>query len=329
LTLRSLGERKIIDLFVSKLEKKPDLVVPFGDDVSAIDIGGGRLAVLKTDMLVGRTDIPPGMSLRQAAFKAIVMNVSDFAAKGVKPLVALISLGVPSTYTEGDLNDLAAGLSEGARKNGIYIIGGDTNEADDLIIACMVFGICKRNELILRSGARPGDILVVSGLFGKTAAGLKILLNKYQCPVSLRRKLIDAVYTPSARLDFGLNLKKLGATAAIDSSDGLAWSLFELSRASNVGFTVTKLPVATEAISFSEITRADLLELVFYGGEEYEIIATMDPEKFRRSKRKLGDKVIEIGFATCKKELIYLERGLKRKIEAKGWEHFKTNETSD
>ena len=87
----NLGERKIIELIQSRLTAMPSSSVPFGDDVSAVNLGRGKVAVLKTDMLVGKTDVPRGMSLWQAARKAVVMNISDFAAKGVEPVAVLVS----------------------------------------------------------------------------------------------------------------------------------------------------------------------------------------------------------------------------------------------
>ena len=101
--VEELGERRIIEILLEQLEVMPGVPVPFGDDVSALDLGDGRLAVLKTDMLVGRTDVPSGMSLWQAARKAVVMNVSDLAAKGVRPTAILASLGLPRGLTEGDI----------------------------------------------------------------------------------------------------------------------------------------------------------------------------------------------------------------------------------
>ena len=94
-TSAELGEHKIIELIQRRLTAMPDLPVPFGDDVSAVNIGKGRIAVLKTDMLVGKTDMPRGMSLWQAARKAVVMNISDFAAKGVEPVAGLCQLDCP------------------------------------------------------------------------------------------------------------------------------------------------------------------------------------------------------------------------------------------
>ncbi|UCE44371.1 MAG: thiamine-monophosphate kinase, partial [Candidatus Bathyarchaeota archaeon] len=201
-----LGERRIIDLILECLDRMPDMPVPFGDDVSAIDIGNSQLAVLKTDMLVGETDVPPGMSLWQAARKAVVMNVSDLAAKGVRPTAALASIGMPRGYAERDIRQIGRGLNAGAREYDAYILGGDTNEASDLVISCSLLGLCERRYLMKRSGAKPGDIVAVTGLFGKTASGLRILLEDLSAPSKMRREFVDAVLMPQARLEEGLAL---------------------------------------------------------------------------------------------------------------------------
>ncbi|RLI25575.1 MAG: thiamine-phosphate kinase, partial [Candidatus Hecatellales archaeon] len=121
------GERELVELFLGRFRGRR-LPLPLGDDVSAWDLGGGRLAVLKVDVLTAGTDLLPGMSLRQAGWKAMVMAVSDFAAKGVKPLAALIGLGIPRRLT-GEAGELAEGLKAAGKAYGVRIVGGDTNEA--------------------------------------------------------------------------------------------------------------------------------------------------------------------------------------------------------
>src|SRR5208337_5221396 len=118
----------------------PNSAVPFGDDVSAVNIDEKQVAVLKTDMLVGKTDVPPNMSFWQASRKAVVMNISDFASKGVQPTAALVSLGLPRSLMRKDIEEIARGLNAGAREYGAYIIGGDTGEASDLTISVSLFG---------------------------------------------------------------------------------------------------------------------------------------------------------------------------------------------
>ena len=112
MTEKKLGEREIIEIIFSKLDKTSRMSVPFGDDVSAIKLGNNLIAVLKTDMLVAETDVPPKMSFWQASRKAIVMNISDFAAKGVKPTAILVSLGLPRKLArENVIKQIAEGLN--------------------------------------------------------------------------------------------------------------------------------------------------------------------------------------------------------------------------
>ena len=326
-SIGELGERKVIDIIIKCLDTMPNMPVPFGDDVSAINLDANKLAVVMTDMLVGRTDVPPGMSLRQAARKAIVMNISDFAAKGVKPLAVLASVGLEKSFTDEDVEQIGLGLNEGVREYGTYVIGGDTNEASDLVISCSLLGVCDRKGLVKRGGAMPDDILAVTGNFGKTSSGLKILLEGLPTPNRIRKVLTEAIFMPKARLKEGLALAQTGAlTASIDSSDGLAWSLYELSDASNVGFCIDTVPVAPEAVEFAEIHNLDPLDLALYGGEEYELVVTVKPGLWRKANSAMGNldtALTRIGVATEEKRIVQEVNGETKLIERKGWEHFR------
>ena len=298
--------------------------IHFGDDVSAVDIGSGKLAVIKTDMLVDKTDVPPQMTLWQAARKAVVMNISDLAAKGVKTLALLASIGVPRGLRERDIEQIGEGLNNGAREYDAYILGGDTNEASDLVISCAAFGIGEKKRLMLRKGAKPGDIVAVTGPFGNTVTGLKILLQNISAPSRMRKILVDSVLMPRARLNEGLALAETGAvTASIDSSDGLAWSLHEISRASHVGFLIGKLPIAEEAKQLAKIHKLDPIELCLYGGEEYELVVTVKPRLWEKARKKVS--LIRIGRVTKEKTLVLRVEKKAFPIEARGWEHFKTS----
>jgi len=323
-----LGEREIIELIRSRLSIMPDSPVSFGDDVAGVQIGKGRVAVLKTDMLVGRTDVPRGMSLWQAARKAVVMNISDFAAKGVEPVALLVSLGLPRGLMRKDVEEIARGLNTGAREYGAYIIGGDTSEASELVIAVSVFGTAERKALMLRSGAKAGDIVAVTGFFGKTAAGLRLLLDGFVVSKELREVLLSAVCMPQARLREGLALRGSGAvSASIDSSDGLAWSLNELAQMSGVGFVVNSVPIADEVRRFAEFNRLDPLELALYGGEEYELVVTVKPKQWVKAEtavEAVGGCLLPIGKVTRDRQVVADVDGKKRVVEARGWEHFKS-----
>ncbi|MCX8178140.1 MAG: thiamine-phosphate kinase [Candidatus Bathyarchaeota archaeon] len=324
---RHIGERKVIEILTGKFDRLPNMPIPFGDDVSAYPLDEERLIILKTDMLVGGTDIPPGMSLWQAARKAVVMNVSDFAAKGVKPLCMLVSLGLPRNLTVKGLEEIGEGLNAGAREYGSYIVGGDTNEASDLVISLSVFGIAKKGTVITRRGAKPGDIVAVTGLFGKTSAGLKMLLEGFEASREIRQSILEAIYMPKARLDEGLSLALTDAvTASIDSSDGLAWSLHEISVSSNVGFLVDNPPLAPEAKMFADEHGLDPLELMLYGGEEYELVLTINPllwSKAEDAVKGAGGRLIPIGRVTAGNLIMIETQNERRLVAPRGWEHFK------
>lgn len=324
--ISDLGERKVIERIINNLEKPPKMEIPFGDDVAAISLNRDILAVLKIDMLVGETDVPPGMTLRQAARKAVVMNISDFAAKGVKPKAVLASLGLPRSMTENDAEEIGLGLNDGVREYGTYLIGGDTGESSCFTICCTVFGTSSAKKLIPRSGAQPEDILAVTGPFGKTTAGLKLLLEGLKATEE-DKNILDAVYLPKARLNEGLALSRTGAaSASIDSSDGLAVSLHELGKMSHVGFTLTEIPVSPDATQFAQRNGLDSAELALYGGEEYELVLTIKPECWNKAQQaihRVGGNLTAIGRATKSKNIILHTDNIEKEIPYRGWEHFR------
>jgi len=327
-TSEELGERGIIEVLRKHFDVMADAPVFFGDDVSAVTLDGEKVAVLKTDMLVDKTDAPKGMSLWQAARKAIVMNVSDFAAKGVVPKAALVALGLPRRLLLEDVKEIARGLNAGARQYGAFVVGGDTGEASDLVVAVSLFGTADKKALMLRSGAKVGDIVAVTGFFGESAAGLRLLLDGFAVSKELREVLVSAVFMPQARLKEGLALSSSRAvTASIDSSDGLAWSLHELARMSKVGFLVNSVPVVDEVKCFAEFNGLDALELALYGGEEYELVVTVKPKLWvdaETAVEAVGGCLLPIGKVTRDKQVVLEVDGKKRLIEARGWEHFKS-----
>jgi thiamine-monophosphate kinase len=326
-TAKTLGEHKIIKVIQSRLTPLPNIPVPFGDDVSAVNLDQTQVAVLKTDMLVGKTDVPQEMTLFQAARKALVMNISDFASKGVQPIAALVALGLPADFTQKNIEEIADGLNTGAQEYGVHIIGGDTSEASDLIISVSLYGTANKSALMLRSGAKSGDILAVTGFFGKSAAGLRLLLGG--CLTSKNAKvLVDAVLMPKAKLSDGLALGGCNVvSAAMDSSDGLAWTLYELANSSNVGFELDKVPVAPEVKRFAELNGFEASDFALYGGEEYELVLTVKSESWVTALvavEAVGGQLLQIGKATKDKRIILRVNGEEHPIDARGWEHFKS-----
>jgi thiamine-monophosphate kinase len=324
-SLKELGELRIIRIVERSLGRSRIDVVGFGDDVSAVRLKDDRLAVLKTDMLVGSTDVPPGMTMKQAARKAVVANVSDLAAKGVRPYAGLVALGLPAALTKHDVQEIAKGLSSGAKEYRFPLLGGDTNESKDLVISIGLLGLIDRKKIILRSGAGIGDIVAVTGDFGSTSAGLRAILDRKIRPEKLPPGLARAVYHPHAELDIGLRLATTGAiTASIDSSDGLAWSLHELSKMSHIGIRLAMVPVSTAAREFAARYGYDPLDLALYGGEEYRLIVTVKRPLLRAAQRASRGRLRPIGVVTKRTEGVHLSmKGKDMKIEMKGWEHFR------
>jgi thiamine-monophosphate kinase len=255
------------------------------------------------------------------------MNISDFASKGVQPIAALVALGLPADFTQKNIEEIADGLNAGAQEYDAYIIGGDTSEASDLIISVSLYGTANKSTLMLRSGAGAGDILAVTGFFGKSAAGLCLLLGA--CLASKNAKtLVEAVLMPKAKLSEGLALGSCGVvSASMDSSDGLAWTLHELAHSSKVGFELDKVPVAPEVKRFAEQNSFDASELALYGGEEYELVLTVKPEGWAAALaavEAVGGQLLPIGKVTKDKRIILRVNNEEHPIDSRGWEHFKS-----
>lgn len=298
--MRESREEQIINILSSVLglHKQP---FPL-DDVALVDLGRSkrpRLLAFKCDMLVGSTDVPPSMSPWQIARKSIVSCVSDFAAKGLTPSSCMLSLGLPKLISLQTIRGLAHGFRLASKEFGINILGGDTNHSSELTIDCSMLGhsSCPISRIPAQSGAKPGDIIVTSGVFGQTAAGLRIVMNDARANRQMEARFTSFVMMPKPRLKFGTALGKY-FSSSIDSSDGLAISLYRLATKSRVDFLVERIPIAAGIREFASENKLDSNELVLYGGEEYEIVGTVPSDKLRNVKRlatSMSLKLIEIG----------------------------------
>ncbi len=323
-----IGERGIIELIWSILEKDGHLsgqILPPSDDASALKLGNGNYLVLKTDMFVRTTDAPMGMLPYQMGAKAVTMNISDLAAKGAKPSAFLFSLGLPRKFRISNLRELVSGISNSAKEYGAQVLGGDVSEAKDLIISGFAVGVAK--NLVKRSGASPGDIIAVSGEFGDTAAAYKILLEGMRAPRSLRKCLCRSVYEPRARLRLGIALAESGlVTSSMDSSDGLAFTLNELSKSSKVSFYISRIPVSKGAAEFASIHGIPPEDLALYGGEEYELVMTIRHGGWTDAVRVaegVGGTIIQIGEVLPGSKVLLKKDSEEMEIPPKGWEHLR------
>lgn len=316
-----LNEKEIVNLFVSKFKnhnriKTKDEINHNGHNYTAIRFGKDDVSVislnktlkrrvkliLKCDMLVESTDAPPAMKPWQIARKSIVSCVSDFSAKGIKPsYLSLISIGIPPRYSKNDILELVRGFKMSSKEFGVSFVGGDTNASSELIIDCSMVGFSDNDNIPSRSGAAPGDFIVVSGEFGYSASGLKILTEGARAGGYFKNRAISSVVKPKPQQKFGTSLAKY-FSSSIDSSDGLAVSLYELAIQSDVNFFVNKVPSARGIERFTKDNEfLDSNELIFHGGEEYHIVATVPSQNMKRVKsiaEKLRLKMFVIGKVT-------------------------------
>jgi len=179
--MSKLSEKKIIELFQNKMSNTS--IIP--EDVESFKIGKKRL-IVKVDTLVESTDLPPEMKMEYAARKSIVSCVSDFAAKGVKPIFGIISLTIPKRLSRPNIESLAKGFQKAAKEFRLKILGGDTNEGKELVINFSLFGVTEK--IVNRKGANTNHVVITSGPFGYTGAGLSILLKIKNLQESLAQK---------------------------------------------------------------------------------------------------------------------------------------------
>lgn len=296
------------------------------NDVALLPLGEGRHLVCSIDTLVKSTDIPPGMTLTHAARKAAVSVVSDFSSKGVRVAGMLFSLSLPPTHTPSDIEEIGRGLREAAREYSFTLLGGDTNEASDLVITCCGLGFSE-GPIPPRGGAQVGDVVVTTGLFGLHALGLEILLSGVEAEGELERLAVERFIRPEARVEQGVLAVSSGAvTASIDSSDGLLSSLYELAEQSGVRILVESLPAHPGVRKAARRHGFPWEKLILGGGEEYELVFTLRKSRWSDLEEAFssgGFKLHRIGRVEDGEGVYLSERGKIVKLERVGWEHFK------
>ena len=318
--MKKLDEHAIIEIFQGKLGST-DWVA---EDVEICSFGKARVMV-NTDTLVESTDIPPSMTLGQAARKSVAACVSDFAAKGVRPKYGVISVNLPAGVSRSDINEIAAGFKKACKEYGIAVLGGDTNQGKEIVFNVCVFGTA--DGIVRRGGAKNGDAIFVTGPFGYTAAGLDMLLHsKRITKTDFADKAIRSVMSPKPRLDFGIKNKRY-FSASMDSSDGLSATLTGMSRHSKNRFVISDIPARKDLIDFAQSKKMDLGRLVFHGGEEYEFVFTV-PQKYKSTVKKNARMsrvpIMEIGHVTAGKGVFVCIDGTgMTQLKDQGWRHFR------
>jgi len=269
---------------------------------------------------------------RRLGYKALAVNLSDIAAMGGRPLDAYVALAVPADRDWREIEALYAGLRDLARRTGVNVLGGDTSAAPDRVfLAITVVGTPAGERILYRHGARPGDRIVVTGWLGDAAAGLCLLDQPASISSEDAAQLITAQLEPELYLSEAALFARSGAVhALIDVSDGLVVDLGRLCQAGGLGaeLEAAALPVSPALRAFCAATERDPLELALGGGEDYRLLAAVEPnglEELREVvRRQTGRELHIVGTFTTEPGLrIRSSDGTLRPLPHLGFEHFR------
>jgi len=303
-------------------QKNSAVITGIGDDCAVLRLLPKYDSLVTTDFTLEgvhfRREWHPAESV---GHRCLVRGLSDIAAMGGEPLAAFLSLALPRDLSQSWVGRFARGLISLAEEYGVTLAGGDTAESPDGILAdIIVIGSVPHGKAILRSRARPGDRIYVTGELGGSAAAVALMRK------SPKRKLSPRHYQrhffPQPRIEVGRVLRERGlASAMIDTSDGLSTDLAHICEESGVGAEVEAelIPRARVGKPPQEVD----LELALHGGEDYELLFT-SPSAMRIPARIAGVPISEIGHITRRKKIFLMNRGsIGYELQPRGWEHFR------
>jgi thiamine-monophosphate kinase len=315
--LKELGERKIIEIFARNFDRCENAVVGIGDDAAVFKLDSENYLVVSTDIITQKAHIPREMTPLQIGKYAVNVNLSDIACMGAKPLGLVFSFGLPGDIDEKFVEELSKGINEACREHGTYILGGDTKEHGEIVIAGTALGKAKKDRFLTRAGARAGDVIGVTGKIGSATAGFYCLTKK----IADADKFIKAALEPKARVKEGTILSKY-ASACMDVSDGLAFSLHEIARESNKGFRVyeERIPVDEDLNRVAELSGVSVREMVFHKGGDFELLFTAAKDKFEALEREIN--ITAIGEVTESGAIIE-KGGRESELEPRGYDSFR------
>jgi thiamine-monophosphate kinase len=277
--------------FIESIKKEcittlKDIIKGIGDDCAVFGPYSGRVLLFTTDMLVEDIHfLKAKITPYQLGWKTIAVNLSDIAAMGGRPLFLLISLAIPAEMNIELIQDFYKGMKDICEHYEVNILGGDTVASPDkLVISVSLIGDAKENEVLYRSGARPGDSIYVTGNIGDSSAGLKILKNEISPPKSIASHFIKLHNEPKPLIKTGriIAASRL-ASAMIDLSDGLLSDLGHICEESGVGAMLfkKKIPISSELKLLASRVKFNPIDLAFSGGEDYLLLLTVPKAKIK------------------------------------------------
>ena len=333
-----LGEFGLIDRINQKFTlKNPSSLKGIGDDAAVIEAGEDCI-LISTDMLVEGIHFDLAyMPIHHLGYKAVAANVSDIAAMNGKAEQITVSLALSNRFSVEAIDALYAGIQAACENYKVDLVGGDTTSSSSgLIISISVLGRAKRENIAYRSGAKVNDILCVTGDLGAAFTGLQVLerekqvfLTNPEMQPSLDKYeyLVGRQLKPEARTDVIFDLEEAGVkpTSMIDVSDGLASELFHIAKNSGVGIRIyeDKIPIDNVAYETAIEFKLDPITCALNGGEDYELLFTIDPSD--QDKIKNHPDIHFIGYTHDRKDqnVLVTKQGTVVALRAQGWDHFK------
>ncbi len=324
--LKKLGEFGLIERIARQITTGKGVILGIGDDAAAFEPSPGRLNLITSDMLIEGIHFDLSfcdpLSLGR---KALAVNLSDIAAMGGEPRHFLLSLAIPPAMTLDFLDNCVTGILQRAEQFGVTLIGGDTCASPDtLVLSLTVLGEQFPDQIVRRSGARPGDRICVTGTIGDSALGLRLLKQGERVGTSILRHL-----DPLPRVLEGRTLAEAYLPSAmIDLSDGLLADLGHILDLSAAGARIhtDALPLSADFRKYFPAIEEEALSLALAGGEDYELLFTAPPEKIHTIfllMEKLGTPVSVIGTITEERTVAVIgPEGSELSLDKKGFNHF-------
>ena len=297
-----------------------------GDDAALWQSRSGSDLILTCDWFLEavhfRRDIHPPDSI---GWKCLARAVSDIAAMGGTPRCFLLSLAVPQSHTGTWLDSFLSGLRRASQTFSCAPAGGDTTRSSKILISVTVIGEVKSRKALLRSEARPGDLICVSGRLGEAQLGLELLLL-HKSAARIGNKALEKHLYPTPRLELARQLasRKL-ATSLMDLSDGLSLDLRRLCEASSVGAAIEEKKLPLPDAAGKKASRAKRLKAALHGGDDYELLFTVSKRKLRYLPPALaGVPLTVIGEIRAGSQIVLLKSdGRRVPLESAGWDPFR------
>lgn len=316
-TLANLGESESLARTIGKLIAGEYAIVGPGDDAAVVASSDGRFVVTTDTMIEGHDFKLNWSSGFDLGFKAIASNVADVAAMGAKPTAVVVAIALPGETPITWLEDFAEGLNAGLTQlaPGASVVGGDIARADKVFISVTAHGDLEGLEPVLRSGAKPGDIVAVAGTLGKAAAGLSLLESEIADAKHAFDDLVSIQLRPMPPIPAGVLANRSGATSMLDVSDGLAKDASRIAKASAVTIQIDKSAI----LGFEAVLELAALRLevtpdnwVLFGGEDHALLATFP------SGAEIPREFKPIGRVLPKSAVLVLLDGIE--LQSNGWD---------